>query len=65
MELDKIGHALSKQIPAMIHGFSILTKHGELEIHPEDAPPFIALAEQILRQRLDTLRRNKQSPENR
>lgn len=51
-DLDRIGYALAKQIPAMERGFTIQTSYGDLVIDAEDAPRFAALARSILLKQL-------------
>ncbi|MCG5073044.1 hypothetical protein [Paraburkholderia tagetis] len=51
-EIDRIGYALAKQVPAMERGFTIQTSYGDLHIDAEDAPRFVALAHSILQKQL-------------
>lgn len=52
MTFNEIGYALSKQVPDMRRGFAIQTRYGDVIIAPEDAAPFVAALETMLRERL-------------
>lgn len=58
---DRIGYALSKQVPDMAHGFTIQTSYGDIRITAADALEFAVLADKVLtRQYIAATKREKQ-----
>lgn len=58
---DRISYALSKQVPAMAHGFTIQTNYGDIEISAADALEFAVLADKLLtKQYLSATQKEKQ-----
>lgn len=45
---NKISYAIAKQVPDMVHGFTIHTNYGDIEIAAKDAAPFAVLADKLL-----------------
>lgn len=51
-QIDDLGYALAKQVPAMERGFTISTSYGDIEIHAEEAGPLMRAVHRILSRRL-------------
>jgi hypothetical protein len=47
MEMTKEDYALAKQIPDMLHGFTIMTNYGDIYISEEDAKPLVMMLEEM------------------
>jgi len=48
-----VDYALSRHVPDMERGFTIVTSYGDLIIQPDEAPAFVELVRETLRRRLD------------
>jgi hypothetical protein len=57
METDRIGYALSKQVPSIAHEARFETTYGELHLYGADARKIAALVERLLRAKLKAAER--------
>ena len=56
MDEFEVSYALNRHVPSMERGFTIATAYGELLIEDQDAAPFVALVDKLLRKRLAAAR---------
>lgn len=57
MDEFELSYALNRHVPDMARGFTIETNYGPLRIEGEDAAPFVALADKLVRERLAAARK--------
>jgi hypothetical protein len=52
-DIDMLSYALSRHVQAMMHGFTLQTDYGNLQIRAEDAREFAELLARQLRQKIN------------